>query len=871
MRSSFIWTEFSKVAHAAVLEGEPSNIIKVLKRNLKHIRRLKEPAPKGWTCYQIAAAYDSCKRLNEASIFYREALKHYRKCDKPWADFLVLRLGWTLQRINRYSSAARVYSAEAELENGKDKTNPDLHFDYLISASDCLWKARRYGQSVELLRKCLKLSANNDISISRLARLLFSISLASESQTGSRFAIRLRRMAKSIQSKLETKKAKLKPVRTKRGQESDLYFNVPIEDPYRWLEKTRSTLVKAWISRQNKRSDVYLDSLPARTSLINWAHEFYYESHSLMPHKQGRSFYFYDSSGSSGPCLLRAAAVNGKRTLIFDSNTLPGGQVVTNFHLSPNGRLLAYFVSISGSESLEIKVRSIRSGADLPTKLVGLRYLSLLWSENSEGFYYSYYLKQTNRYQIRYHYVDRRKDILLYENKSAGESLYLMLIVQKKYLLIHSGERDRCTVQIRPISSRGRFRTVLTTSSSSNYFSPFGERNGKIYFLTNDSAQRNRILSVDFSNNWKSPLEKEEVPDGDSVLNRAFLCKNILVCLYRYKEGFLIKRLRNGRLLGITKLPVHRFFYDANLVEYPYVWIKIGGQLAPFTLYTFNVESGALRKCRAKSSLSGLENFATTLLWATSKDGTRIPVYVTAKKGISLNGDHPTLLTGYGGFNISTELSYNYSELSWLRNDGILAYAVIRGGGEYGRTWHQQGRRGNKQNCFDDFIAAAEMLIADKYTRPSKLGIYGFSNGGLLIGAVLAQRPELFGAAVIFTAVLDMIRYHRFKEAKSWRSEYGVSTNKRDFAILHSYSPLHNLKPAAYPPTLIFTGADDDLVSPAHSYKFAARLQAVQRGAALILLKVEKNSGHSLHPNSTYWYDMLSFFAHYLGLQMTLE
>jgi len=553
--------------------------------------------------------------------------------------------------------------------------------------------------------------------------------------------------------------------------------------------------------------------------------------------------------------------LNDTPKVLLDPNTLSedGTVALSGIAVSDNSSLLAYGLSTSGSDWQEWKVRDIETGEDLPDQVRWVKFSGASWTPDNQGFFYSRYdepnektqLEDVNYFQKLYYHrlgTPQSEDVLIYERPDHKDWGFSGGVSEDgRYLIISVwlGTDSRNLVFYKDLTQPDAPVVELIREFEAEY--SFIENEGTLFWFRTDlDAPRGKLIAIDIAKpereNWQ-----EIIPEAEETLQSVGILNNQFVASYLKDAYDQIKIFDlNGQFVKEVELPgigsVGGFGGDRNDTETFYSFTSF---TTPATIYRYNMVTGESTVFRQPEVAFKPEDYETKQVFYTSKDGTRIPMFITHKKGIQLNGNNPTILYGYGGFNVSLTPSFSISNLVWMEMGGVYAMPNLRGGGEYGEDWHQAGMKLKKQNVFDDFIAAAEWLIDNRYTTPKKLAISGGSNGGLLVGACMTQRPELFGAALPAVGVMDMLRFHQFTIGWAWTSEYGSPENPEEFKALYAYSPLHNLKPGvAYPATLITTADHDDRVVPAHSFKFAAALQAAHQGTAPVLIRIETKAGH---------------------------
>ncbi|RMG08043.1 MAG: S9 family peptidase [Acidobacteria bacterium] len=650
--------------------------------------------------------------------------------------------------------------------------------------------------------------------------------------------------------------------KTKKVEQVDDYHGIKVADPYRWLEDANSQETKAWIEEQNKITRVYLDNIPQRDKIRKRLTELWnYEKYSA-PFRRGDKYFYLKNDGLQNQSVLYVAdSLRGEGRILLDPNKLsPDGTVsLTGFAVSEDGKLLAYGLSSGGSDWQEWRVRNVETGQDLPDVIKWVKFSTASWTKDGKGFFYSRYPEPDEKtklagqnfyHRLYYHKVgtSQSEDKLIYERPDHKEwgfggevtedGIYLIINVWK-------GTDPRNLILYKDLTKPDSKVVELISEFENDY--RFLGNDGKIfYFLTDYQAPRKRIIAI----NIESPDRKdwrEIIPQANETIADASLVGNYIIVSY-LKDAYTQTKVYDlsGKFIREVKYPTigtaSGFYGRRNDTETFYIFTSFA---VPPTIYRYNLATGISEVFRQPSVKFDPKEIEVKQVFYRSKDGTRVPMFIVHKKGIRLDGNNPTLLYGYGGFNISLTPSFSVSRIVWLEMGGVFAMPNLRGGGEYGEEWHRAGTKLKKQNVFDDFIAAAEWLINNKYTSPKKLAISGGSNGGLLVGAVLNQRPELFGAALPAVGVMDMLRFHKFTIGWAWTSEYGSPDNPDEFKAIYAYSPLHNIKKSAkYPAVLITTADHDDRVVPAHSFKYAAALQEAQAGAAPILIRIETRAGH---------------------------
>ena len=650
--------------------------------------------------------------------------------------------------------------------------------------------------------------------------------------------------------------------KARKADQVDRYHGIDVPDPYRWLEIPDSEETRSWIQAQNSLTFRYLGKISRRAPIRRKLERLWnYERYSV-PHKEGGRYFYRKNDGLQNQSVLyTVASLTGKPRVLLDPNRLSdqGTIALANYSISPDGSFMAYGLSTSGSDWVEWKIREVSTGKDLKEKLRWIKFSGASWDRDNRGFYYSRYDEPKGtpgpadthyHHKLYYHRVGtpQSEDVLVYERPDQKEWGFSSRVTEDgKYLVIHvwKGTDRRNRVYIRSLEDAASEVVPLLDDFDASYRF-IGNEGPLFWFSTDLAAPRGRVIAVDIRrpgrSNWR-----EVIPESAETLEQVSLVNHRFIAAY-LKDAYSLVRLfgLDGNSAGTIELPglgtVTGFDGKKEDSE---TFFGFAGFTTPLTIFHQDLESGERRLFREPSVDFDARVYETRQVFYRSRDGTRIPMFLTHRKDLSRKRTHPTYLYGYGGFNISLTPYFSVSNLVWLELGGVLAIPNLRGGGEYGEAWHRAGTKENKQNVFDDFIAAAEWLIRHEYTRPSQLAIGGRSNGGLLVGAVMTQRPELFGAALPAVGVLDMLRFQKFTIGWAWVSDYGSSEDPQQFKALLAYSPLHNLRQGTrYPPTLITTADHDDRVVPAHSYKFAAALQDAQSGDAPVLIRIETQAGH---------------------------
>ncbi|MEG3836892.1 prolyl oligopeptidase family serine peptidase [Microcoleus sp. Z1_C3] len=663
---------------------------------------------------------------------------------------------------------------------------------------------------------------------------------------------------------------------TRKIDQTDDYHGVKVSDPYRWLENPDSEETQAWVEAQNAVTFAYLNEIPAREKIKQRLTQLWdYEKYGI-PFKEGERYFYYKNDGLQNQSVLYTlTSLDSEPKVLIDPNTLSedGTVALGGIAISEDGKYMAYGLSNSGSDWQEWKVRDVATGEDLSDHLKWIKFSGASWTHDGKGFFYSRYdepnekskHEEVNYYQkLFYHQIGtpQSEDVLIYERPDQKEWGFSGGVTEDgKYLIISvwQGTETKNLIFYKDLTAPESTVVELISEFEAEY--SFIDNEASIFwFQTNLNAPLGRVIAIDTSNPPPSSLACDEtppspreggfteiIPEAAETLEGIGLLNNQFVASY-LKDAYTQIKIFNldGSFVREVALPgigsAGGFSGKRHDTETFYAYTSF---TAPNIIYHYNMVTDESTIYRQPKVDFNPDDYETKQVFYPSKDGTQVPMFITHKKGLQLDGNNPTYLYGYGGFGISLTPSFSVSRIVWLEMGGVYAIACLRGGGEYGESWHEAGKKLNKQNVFDDFIAGAEWLIENKYTKPAKLAIAGGSNGGLLVGACMTQRPELFGAALPAVGVLDMLRFHKFTIGWAWTSEYGSPENPEEFPTIHGYSPLHNLKPGtAYPATMITTADHDDRVVPAHSFKFASALQETHAGENPVLIRIETKAGH---------------------------
>lgn len=649
---------------------------------------------------------------------------------------------------------------------------------------------------------------------------------------------------------------------TKTVDTLNTYFGVEVKDPYRWLEDDRSEDTEAWVKTQNKTTFGYLDNIPFREDLKERLSKLWNYEKVGSPFIEGDYAYFYKNDGLQNQYVIyrhKTSEDPSTATVFLDPNTFSEDGTISlgNLSFSKSGKIAAYSISEGGSDWRKILIMDAESKGIVEDTLVDIKFSGISWYKD-EGFYYSSYDKpkgselsaKTDQHKVYYHKLGtpQKNDKLIFGGTPEEKHRYIYGTVTEddRYLVISpkvstSGNKLYIKDLIKPNS---KLTTILDHTDSDTYI--IDNVGSKLFLVTNLNAPNKKIVSVDASNptpdNWVDVIPETEHVLSPSTSGTYFITEYMVDAISK-----VLQYDYNGKLVREIKLPgVGNANGFGAKKEEKVDYYSFTNYNTPSSIYKYNIETGTSELYWKPSIAFNSEDYESNQVFYTSKDGTKVPMIITHKKGLELNGKNPTILYGYGGFNISLNPSFSITNAVWMEQGGILAVPNLRGGGEYGKKWHIAGTKLQKQNVFDDFIAAGEYLIENKYTSSDYLALRGGSNGGLLVGAVMTQRPDLAKVALPAVGVLDMLRYHTFTAGAGWAYDYGTAEdNKEMFEYLKGYSPVHNVKEGVeYPATLVTTGDHDDRVVPAHSFKFAAELQSKQTGDNPTLIRIETDAGH---------------------------
>ena len=671
---------------------------------------------------------------------------------------------------------------------------------------------------------------------------------------------------------------------TKKCDTVDHYFGTAVPDPYRWLEDDYSEQTANWVKAQNKLTQNYLAQIPYRQQMKKHLMEIMNYPKEGAPWKKGDRYFFYRNNGLQNQSVLYYKnSLEGEPVELLDPNKLSadGTVALSTLGISDDGNYLGYAISRNGSDWQEIFVKNIATGEVLADHLVWVKFSGIAWKDN--GFFYSRFPEPQNELsgvnengKLYYHKVgtDQKDDQLAYEDPTNPDLSFSAEVVNKRYLVIYGRVSTSGNCLYFKDLDKKNAQFVKVVNNFNDDYGVIDEMNGNLIVMTNHNAPEYKVVSIPMdkpaAKNWKDviPAAKEVLAGVSHVGHRliANYTKDARSLVKIFDEsGRFIANLDNdiiGSIGGFSGEP------DDEETFY-----TVTSYITPANIYRYDVKNNKSTLYKKSEINFNSDEYVTEQVFYTSKDGTQVPMFITHKKGIQMDGSNPTLLYGYGGFNISLTPSFSVTRIAWLEQGGVLAVANLRGGGEYGRAWHEAGTKLQKQNVFDDCIAAAEYLIKQGYTSKKMLALQGGSNGGLLVGAVINQRPDLFAVAIPQVGVMDMLRYHKFTIGRYWAVDYGTSEDSKEmFEYLRNYSPLHSIREGVrYPAVLVTTADHDDRVVPAHSFKYAAALQSSKIGDRPHLIRIESNAGHGggkpLDKTIEETVDIFSFIFYNMGVK----
>jgi prolyl oligopeptidase len=673
----------------------------------------------------------------------------------------------------------------------------------------------------------------------------------------------------------------------------DDYHGTKVPDPYRWMEDLDSKDVAEWVAAQNKLTIDYLQRLPMREQLRTRITELWnYPKTSIPVQEAGRLFYRKNTGLEKQSRLYVRSSLNGAPTLLIDPNTwsADGSLALAQYSPAPDGQLLAYGVSEGGADWQTIKIRDLISGKDLADEVKWMRFSNLSWTKDGKGFFYSRYptppegkaLQAALSGQTLYYHragTQQSQDVLIYERKDLPTWFINGQVTEDgRYLIVFLAEGSSNNNRLyyadlgAPLQPNVSAPVKPVVEEDGAEYAVFGNTGSMLFVRSDRDAPNRKVIGIDVQDPrpaaWKVIVPERKEAIESVVLIGGRIVAEYLVDVQSRVSMFDLK----GGDLGSLKLPGTGALAGlAGREDSPTIFYAFSSPLYPTTVFAHDPKIDQSTPFEAPKVAIDVSRYETKQLFATSRDGTRVPFFLTARKGLAQDGSNPTMLYGYGGFSATTAPTYRPDVPAWLELGGVWVIANMRGGAEYGEAWHKAGMLDKKQNVFDDFIAVGEHLIKEKYTSPERLAIMGGSNGGLLVGAVMEQRPDLFAVALPAVGVMDMLRYHTFTGGRAWVTEYGSSSDPQQFQTLIKYSPLHNLKPGTcYPATLVTTADHDDRVVPSHSFKFTAALQAAQGCDRPVFIRVETQGSHGYRPTDKRIAELVDQWA-FTAAQMKLD
>lgn len=690
-------------------------------------------------------------------------------------------------------------------------------------------------------------------------------------------------------TKQETNMPEVKYPVTQKCDSVHEYFGAKVADPFGWLENDNSPQTTAWVKAQNEVTFDYLAKIPFRDKIKERLTQIWnYERRTPLA-KKGDNYYFFRNDGIQNQNVLYfKKGLNGEEKVLIDPNkfSADGTQAMGDFSISNDNKYIAFTVSGAGSDWQEIRVKEIETGKELSDKINWVKFSGISWEGN--GFFYSRYdepkkgVEFSNKNEFHKAYFHKlgdlqEKDVLVYvDNEHPQRNCSVFATDDETIELLQTSEAtDGNTLAFRKAGDKGKFKDIAT--GYSHDYHAIDNIGNSLLVLTNHNAPRYKLIKIDL----QKPDEKnwiDLIPQTDALLESVQLCGNKIIAKYLQDvTNHLYVFSLDGKKESEVQLPALGIIKELNGSKTDdNIFYSFANYTMPTTVYQYNLKTNATDLVFKPKIDFNSDEYESKQVFYPGKDGVKIPMFITYKKGTQLNGTNPCFLYGYGGFNISITPEFKIDRAVFLENGGVLAVANMRGGGEYGEEWHHAGTQMNKQNVFNDFIAAAEYLVKEKYTSHDKLAIHGRSNGGLLIGAVMTQRPDIAKVAIPTVGVLDMLRYHTFTIGWAWAKDYGRSDDSKEmFEYLKAYSPLHNVKDTTYMATLVTTADHDDRVVPAHSFKFAAALQEKQKGKNPVLIRIDTNAGHGAgKPTAKQideFGDMWAFVFYNLGMEMKMK
>ena len=662
---------------------------------------------------------------------------------------------------------------------------------------------------------------------------------------------------------------------------TDTYFGRSVPDPYRWMEDLDSPATKSWVEAENAVTFAYLGKLPQRDSIRDRLTKLWNYPRTQVPVRvAGEIFYRRNEGLQKQSVLFRQKTLGAEPGAVLDPNTLSpdGSLAVAGWSVAPDGKYVAYTTAEGGSDLQDIRLRDLTTGKDLDERVARVKFTGITWTNDAKGFYYSRFkgstegadLQAANKFhQVWYHTIGSASDRLIFERpENPGDGVGIAVSDDGRWLFAFSSSgtsNNRMWIGDLGKPKQPNLSTPLSVVAPDEdaIYNPLGVVGRTLYLYTTWNAPNGRIIAATVGDTSRTGW-RDVVPTGQNAISESMLVGDRIAIVYLVDVQSKLSLFDlKGAPRGEVKLPEPGTAAGlSGRNDGTDFFFAFSSYLRPTTIYRYDLKTGTLSPFHPAATPFDASAYETRAAFYQSKDGTKVPIFITARKGITLDGTHPTLLYGYGGFNISIQPFYSPASAAWIELGGVYAVANLRGGSEYGEAWHHAGMRDKKQNVFDDFIAAAEFLIHEGYTTPQNLAIQGGSNGGLMVGAAMTQRPDLFGVALPAVGVMDMLRYQDFTGGRFWAEEYGSSEDSTAVEYLLAYSPLHNIKPGTcYPATLVTTADHDDRVVPSHSFKFAATLQAAQACAKPALIRIETSGSHGYRPTDRIIAEIADEFA----------
>lgn len=892
MKSAEKWETLSVAGYEALQRADYQAAFELFKQALPRAKRYGPSDERlAYTIRSLGICRVMCGAHAEGAKLLDRALRMYTGIVGSRHQEVGRALSWLAycrSLSSDFSAAERYYRRALDVYLAIEKENPAKSLEMTRSIGDCLLRLGRhrdvianYKLAVELLKR---------VDGSEWVAYIASGLIAAQSSMPPGLKERADRLLEQVFLIGQRRFRQLRPPAARKMEHVDDYNGIAVVDQYRWLEDSRQAETLQWIADQERYSDAFLScslwrELFASRLRLHCRSQLNFG----VPYKAGDLCFFSYRPEHLDQHVIYCSKSLGQfpRTVLDPNQFADAGNVwVSDSCVSPDGKLLAYALTDSGSDWMEWRIRRVAGGRDLRDVVKWTKYHQIAWSRDGRGFFYVRFRKpsaagrlseKTVAEGIYYHKLgtSQRADQLIFGGDGDERLLFSCTVSRDgQYLVIYMKHPDEfhSRVLCQPLAGRSRkVMEVFGKGDASYHF--VGNLQNRLFFRTNKNAKNGRVVSVVLVSGATTKQKVRAVISQDAdILTSATLTGDRLIAHYLSDaESRLAEFDLNGRLVRSIELPGSGSVVKLDVgIGQREVLFEFSNFVRPETIFRYACETGKVSAVFEPELTFDRRQYVTRKVFFISKDGTKIPMFVSHRRGLRRDGTNPTCLYGYGGWAISRTPQFFNAVLVWMELGGVYAEPCIRGGGEYGDTWHRSATKVNKQRSIDDFIAAAEFLIAKRYTSPKKLAIKGESNGGMLVGAAMTQRPELFGAAIVTNGTLDMLRFNKFTVGWSWQSEFGSPDVRREFKALYAYSPLHRVKEGTvYPATLISTADHDDRVVPCHSYKFAAALQSAQSGDSPILLRINHGAGHSGAIKRSYWQtDELSFLATVLGMKL---